>query len=154
MGGDPVSQKHEQLVELLSEVNRGVIEYIRKDFKKRDMPFTLMIIMKEIWHEPGITISELARRSGIVKSHVSGMVEQGIALGRIEKRKDPADQRVVRLYVSESAMKPCQELRESMRQRLAELVSGFPEDKTEGLIEGLSALKTVLESAREQEGQE
>lgn len=66
---------HEELVELLREVNRGLGKFARDVLSEHGIPFAMLMISKQIKAEPGITISELARRSGIAKSHISKSIQ-------------------------------------------------------------------------------
>lgn len=133
------------LADLLHEVHRKVAEQMRGLLQGHEIPPTFMMIGRVLGAEPGITVSELARRTGIAKSHVSNTIDDLARRGWVEKRADPGDQRLLRLYLSRSATDNWTQIRASMRARLAELVAEIPEEKTAALIDGLQALKELLD---------
>lgn len=92
-----------------------------------------------------MTIGELARRSGTVKSHVSKMMEQLVRQGYVEKRTDPADQRLVRVYVTRSAA--VAEMETRAREAWSGVVDEIPEAQLEQVVRGLRILLAALEQA-------
>lgn len=59
--------------------------------------------------EPGLTVSELARRFMTAKSNISEMVERLCRGGLMEKKADDQDQRLVRLHVTEGGRQVLQD---------------------------------------------
>lgn len=110
-----------------------------------DLPFGALIRLRHIAVEPGVTIGELARRSGTVKSHVSKMMEQLVRQGYVEKRTDPADQRLVRVYVTRSAA--VAEMETRAREAWSGVVDEIPEAQLEQVVRGLRILLAALEQA-------
>lgn len=88
---------------LWRHVNRQMRELMYRAGKEFDVPPFSFMLLRHIKEEPGITLSELARRVGAAKSHASTTVEQLVQDGYVEKRADPSDQRVLRLHVTEAA---------------------------------------------------
>jgi DNA-binding MarR family transcriptional regulator len=144
-----MADRHEVLVELLQAVNKGMFDQVKDLFDKYGFPAASMMIMHQIRDHHGLTVSEVSRRSGLAKSHVSktidGLVEQGI----VEKRPDMSDQRLVRLYTTDKATQHFGPMRAEIRQRLSALVSRLPEEKVDSVVDGLLALKSVLSSGKD-----
>lgn len=146
----PVPYRHERLVDLLHDVNRKMAEHVREVFRGQEIPVAFRAVGAVLMSEPGITVSELARRTGMAKSHISNTVEELCRRGWVEKRADPQDQRRLRLYLTPSATEHrWQRVREAVRERLAELVAEIPDDKAAALIDGLQTLKAALERVKE-----
>jgi len=139
-----MAERHEVLVELLQAVNRGIFEQVKDLLDKYGFPAASMLIMHQIKDQQGITLSEVARRTGLAKSHVSktidGLAEQGL----VEKRTDPCDQRLVRLHTTDKSMQHFGPMRAEIRLRLADLVALLPEEKVDTLVDGLQTLKALL----------
>ncbi|MGB9847163.1 MAG: MarR family winged helix-turn-helix transcriptional regulator [Desulfotomaculales bacterium] len=143
--------RHELLIELLQEVNRGFREHIRGVLDGYKLPVAAMTVLKMIREEPGITVSELARRTGFAKSNVSNMIDWLGRQGWVEKRTDRADQRILRLYLTDSAAGFLTAIKAEVRRRIGDLVSGIPENRTGELIEGLREVHEALKKAKEKE---
>lgn len=137
----------EQLVELLREVHRGFGRNIKEVVEQRGLSVSNVVITREINNSPGITVSELSRRTGLAKSHVSNNIKQLEQRGWVEKMPDHSDQRVLRLYLTESAVKELRSIRHDIRKKLQGLVSSIPEERAIALIQGLREIKRALEQA-------
>lgn len=141
---------HEQLVDLLHEVNRGMGKYAREVLLEHDMPFSMLMISKQIKMEPGITISELARRTGISKSHISNQIKVLEQRDWVQKKSDASDQRILRLYLSPLAIKELALIGQKIRQQFNALMADIPEQRAEELIADLTEIKQSIEKYRSQ----
>jgi DNA-binding MarR family transcriptional regulator len=54
---------------------------------------TVVIVMTEIYESPGITVSQIARRTGLPQSAVSGAVARLREVGSVLAEPDPTDRR-------------------------------------------------------------
>lgn len=139
---------NEELVSLLREVNRDVSKFARDVMSEHGIPFAMLMISKQLKAEPGITISELARRSGIAKSHISNSIRDFDQRGWVEKKSDTSDQRILRLYLTESANRELDLVSIQIRQELTTLVADIPDHRARELVEGLRELKLALKKKR------
>lgn len=142
----PVQQ--ELLIDLLQEVNRGLGEHIREVLAGHKIPVATMVIMRKIKAEPGTTVSELARRTGFAKSNVSNIIDELSRQGWVEKRTDPADHRLLRLHLTDSATDFLSVVKADIRRRISDLVSGISETRANELIEGLREIHEALKAAK------
>lgn len=90
--------------QLWRTINHQVHDRLRQAFQDGQLHFGALVLIRQIRCQPGITVSELAREAGMVKSHVSKMMEQLEHRGYVEKRPDEADQRLVRVYLTPVAV--------------------------------------------------
>lgn len=134
----------ERLIDLLREVNRDLGKYVKDIMLAHDIPATSMIIVRELKNQPGITISELARRTGIAKSHISNSVRDLEQRGWLDKRPDISDQRVWRLYLSPEATTHLAEVRRDIRTQIGELVADISDERARELAAGLEEIKQAL----------
>ncbi len=139
-----MSDLHETLVDVFHDVNKLLHQHIRPVFQNLPLPPGAMMLGGQIRHNPGLTVSELSRRTGIAKSHVSNMLEEMNRRGWIEKRPDPIDHRLVRIYLAETGAGHMQQMHEEIRYRMAAAISGLPEDKARQLIAALQDFKEAL----------
>lgn len=84
-------------------VNREMRSLLQRVGKECELPPFSFMLLRHIKEEPGITLSELARRVGAAKSHISTTLEHLVREGYVEKRSDPSDQRIQRLHATEAA---------------------------------------------------
>jgi DNA-binding MarR family transcriptional regulator len=138
----------EKLLDLLQEVNRGIHEQIRDILQQQGLPFPSVVITRVLKEHPGITLSELARLTGLTKSHVSKTVEELVRLGYVEKRSDPKDQRLIRLTLTEAAHEHFRTIREAIRGRLTAVIAAVPEETVGALMTGLHILKMALDRVK------
>lgn len=146
-----MEKRTEQLVDLMQAVHRQMYEHVRCVWEERSIPATQMMVMHQIAREEGITVSETSRRLGLAKSHVSKTVDELATAGYVEKRPDPHDGRVLRLYRTPTAVARFDQMQARLRARISAVVDLLPREKADGLIEGLHLLSGALETAREQE---
>jgi len=135
---------HEQLIDLLREVNRDMGKFVKEILYAHDIPVASMIIARELRNEPGITISELARRTGMAKSHISNLVRELEERGWVEKQPDTADQRLLRLYISPEVSGHLTAVRQDIRAQIGALVADIPDERARELVAGLEEIKQAL----------
>lgn len=130
---------------LMRDVNRGLFEMARRVKQQNGLPPLSLRVIGSIMTTPGTTVSEIARQTGLAKSHVSRTVVRLCELGFAEKRSDPADQRLVRIYPTPTAREPMMEMRRAMREQLSAALGSISEDQGAAVIDGLRVLKAALD---------
>lgn len=118
---------------------------MRGALHERGLPVVSMIVLHHVREEIGLTISDLSRRTGIAKSHISNTVESLCRDGLLEKRQDATDQRLMRVFPTDRFEAYFRELEAQIHQHLSAAMAGVPDDKVHTLLEGLRTLRDVLE---------
>jgi DNA-binding MarR family transcriptional regulator len=134
----------DQLVDLTYEFSRTVSRQWKDVFKEHGLSAAPLLILRQIYKEPGLTVSDIARRTNTAKSHVSRTVESFSRQGYVEKRPDPADQRVLRIHPTHEVAGGLEPLRSEIRQRLAKRLATLPEDEIPDLIKAIQTLQSIL----------
>lgn len=84
------------------------------DFKKQLKPYGLTnmqhLVLEGLWYQEGLTAAELGKLLIMDKATLSGVLDRMMETGWIEKRQDPGDGRVQRLFPSEKAMQQKEKL--------------------------------------------
>jgi len=142
--------RNEEIADLLREVNRELREQILRRGEAEGFPrFSRRLpILREVMHEPGITVNEVARRTRIAKSQVSMLVGALVSDGVVRKEPDAHDQRLVRLFLTDQGDARFERWRASYRAMLKSLVHALTGEEADHLLEGLRALERVLTSNR------
>jgi len=103
-------------------------------FKQRLAPYGLTtmqhLVLEGLWYQEGQTAAELGKLLVLDKATLSGVLERLSEAGWVEKRPDPDDRRVVRLFTSSKAEGRKAELIALRTQANAELLAVFsPEEQ-------------------------
>jgi DNA-binding MarR family transcriptional regulator len=136
-----------EIGELWRQVHHQLHERFRSAFRGSEMPPMFPILLRVIARTPGLTVSELARQSGTAKSHVSKMIDQMVQQGYVEKHSDPADQRLLRVCLTQTAAETMAEVEARMHVAWTEVMDAVPEGEVEILARSLRILLTAVQQA-------
>lgn len=143
-----MADSRHELSLLWRSVSREIGDRFRHAFRNSDIHFGMLMVLKQIQHQPGVTLNELARRSGVAKSHVSKMVDQAVKQALVEKRPDPADQRLVRLLITEAGEQTIAPIQARAEAVWATFADAIPEGQVAEVNRGLQILLDALERTR------
>ena len=149
-----MSDPRAEIGKLWHQMSRELHDRFKQSFRDTDLPLMALILLRQIHEEPGVTISELARRSGTAKSHVSKMIDQLVQQGFLERRTDPADQRVLRVYMTQTAVNHKAAMEAKVQVLWTEVLAGLPQPDVEKVAAGLRILVGALDRSRESTNQE
>ncbi len=133
---------------LWRQVNREMHERMKEVFRDFDFSPMTHTLLHQIHKEPGVTVNQLARLSRTVKSNVSKLVDQLVAKDLVEKRADPSDQRLVRLYLTPKAEAQRDEVESRMQSAWLAVLNNIADDELEVAVGGLRAMRSALQRAR------
>ena len=86
-------------------------------------------LLRSLWAEEGLTHTELARRLHVRPATVTKMIQRMEKSGFVERRPDPADQRLSRVYLTEPGRSVQAAVREVWRTLEREAFSGLSDDE-------------------------
>lgn len=105
-----------------------------------------------LWHQEGLTHSELAEQLHVQPATITKMLERMERAGFLERRDDPQDRRVSRVYLTEQA----QTIRAHMHQIFhimeADCLAGFDDQERDQLHLFLTRIRDNLIGMGEQDG--
>lgn len=142
-------ERDERLLDLLHSVVRGLVHQMRSVVRTKGVPGSFMPIMRSAILEPGITITELSRRSGMAKSHVSTAVEEISRRGLIERRGDDHDRRLQHLYPTVQGRELFDQVHKEARDRQREVLSALSDEQIRSLIGELELIQRGLHPSPE-----
>jgi DNA-binding MarR family transcriptional regulator len=128
---------------LLEGVQRLLRERLVAFFGDRGFTVGEGQVLQWVHGEAALTVSELSRRMGLSKGHVSGVVDRLVQHGLMRRDADPRDHRQVRLALTDEGAGFCVSLVEQYRRMMEELVGGLGQD-TEALFDGLAEVRRGL----------
>ena len=136
------------LSELLRAVNKELMNMVTECLHHYGMGPQDIIVTMFVSHNPGTTVSEIARKTRMAKSHVSRTVDRLAELGFVKKRPDEEDRRLVRLYTTDNTKAHVEAVNAKVREFITGALDNLPEDTVRSLVEGLALLKDALEKQR------
>lgn len=134
-----------EIAQLWRHVNRHMRSLFRNTVGTLDLQPFSFLLLRHIDETPGITVSELSRRVGASKSHTSTITEQLVQEGYVEKRTDPADQRLLRLYGTELAKETLDRFGARAEAFWTAVFEEFPSDELKDVERVLHRLLEALE---------
>jgi DNA-binding MarR family transcriptional regulator len=97
-----------------------------------------------LWERDGQTVGELGQRLFLESNTVTPLLKRLETLGHVKRRRDLADERQVRIYLTEAGRKLRQQAVSIPRCILD--ASGLDGGQAKRLLEEISALRKTLES--------
>lgn len=113
--------------------------------RRPELPPGAPLALHLIHSRPGLTVSELSRAAGQAKSNTSVLVDQLSGVGLVEKRADPSDQRLARVYATPLLEEHWTRMHRMMDEMMGELLADLTEDERTNLV---TALRQLREAAR------
>lgn len=143
----------DELVELWQAISHGARPRFRRFFSRgADFNPNVHIVLHLLHTQPGITLNQLARTAGIVKSHASRTIDALALQGVVEKRPDERDGRLVRLYPTQSMSGRLEQVEARAREVWAGVFEQIPEDEVGPVAAALRTVLRALEQANRAEG--
>lgn len=135
----------EEMSDLLRQINRKMHRYFDTHVKEAGLVPADIWILPVLCREPGLGVSELGRRVGTAKSHVSGIVDRMVQDGYLVKEPDPKDRRLIRLVPTARARNFWKGLRRMHRSALEAPLSRLSAAELGQILSSLRLLASVFE---------
>jgi len=104
-------------------------------------------VLEELWREDGLTPGELARRVGVETPTVVRGVGRMEAAGLLKRRDDPADGRLVRVWLTGRGRELAETVPRAEDEVIEGALSGFSEGERRQLTRLLSRLLENLQAS-------
>ena len=122
---------------LLAGVSRLVGGRMRTKLEEIGLHHAQGMVLFHLWREDGIAQNTLAQALHITPPTATNTLQRMERDGWIERRRDPDDQRVMRVYLTKKAWALRQEARHSFQTLDRELAAVLSEDEHAALVEAL-----------------
>ena len=99
-------------------------------------------VLRALSEQEGLTHTELAERLQVTPATITRMLQRMEKAGFVERRPDPEDQRISRVYLTEAGREVQSALREVLSAMAAEMLAGFSPGE-------LGLLRRLLEGVRD-----
>ena len=111
-----VREQAQRVEQDLSAIRRALRKPLEAWIATGDLTVPQMAVMRILIHHPGISLKDLSREVSLAHSTVSGIADRLEKRGMVERRADPSDGRVARIYPTPPVM-------EFVRDRMPTLAS-------------------------------
>jgi DNA-binding MarR family transcriptional regulator len=107
--------------------------------------------LMSLWREDGLKMIDLGRRSGLEPSTMTGLLDRMERDGLVERRPDPADRRVLKIFLTEAGAKARETVVRIVDETLTGIFLGIATDEIEALKK---LMRKVLTNLREEKDDE
>lgn len=101
-------------------------------------------LLHELWKKDGMTQSEIGEQLHVQPSTVSNMVSRMAEAGFVERRDDPVDHRVSRVYLTEKGSCVRERLLAAERELTYRMIEGLGDEEQETLTQLLMRIRQNL----------
>jgi DNA-binding MarR family transcriptional regulator len=107
------------------------------------LPASELEIMRLLVRRPGLSVNEAAAELRLAAANVSTALRALEARGLLERRRDPADGRVVRLYPTDDALAHRSEQEFAWGNALAQALDGLPQADAKRILAATGSLRAL-----------
>lgn len=134
------AELQEQVIELLRAVARSLRRQHVELAAGKGFPLSgpYLALLHEIVRHPGVTVSELARLTGLPKSRVSVLMTRLVAERIVRKDPDEHDSRLVLLNITPEGRRRAAEWSAASRQAIGQLLQPLRDDELAVIASGLT----------------
>lgn len=130
----------------LAAIRRAMRKPLEVEYAKANVTVPQKAVMQVVVFHPGTTLKDLSRAVSLAHSTVSGIVDRLEKRRLLERRTDPSDGRISRLYASAAVTQFINERIPAMRS--GPLISGLARASAHdraGILWALQRLRKLLE---------
>lgn len=143
------SKPKEALIDLIYELRAYVNENVKSVLKDFDLTLLDLYVMRQIQNEPGIIISEIARRLGSSKSQIFKSVETFNQRGWINRCSDASDTRNINLFFTKIGDEKMNEIIRMLSEKTYDIFSNgnISQTQIEQMIKDLGEIKENMDKS-------
>lgn len=108
-----------------------------------DLTYPQFIAMILLWGKDGQTVGEIGEKLYLQSNTLTPMLKRLEALGYVERNRNPADERQVRVNLTDAGRKL--RLRASKIVQTVRIATGLPDKQMKALVTEVGALRKALE---------
>ncbi len=133
-----------------------VLRRIQAYYQQRLAPFELtapqFFVLVALCNEDGVSFSELAEKVAVDASTLTGIIDRMERNSFVERRPDPEDRRVIRIFLTSKAEEIAPQVMPFANQLDANIGSFFPEEQFEIFERVLAQLAEIPEYETKERG--
>jgi DNA-binding MarR family transcriptional regulator len=107
-------------------------------------------VLRMLWEQEGRTHSELAGKLNVQPATITKMIQRMERAGFVERRSDPSDERVSRVYLTETGRNIQADVQRIWRTLETEAFAGFNEQELEKLRQFFERIRANLKKVNKE----
>lgn len=135
-----------RLTDLVTRIRRVLRSSVRSEIPWEALPMAQVEVLQRLEDEPGIRVSDMARRHRLATNTVSTIVQQMVVAGMVERETDPHDRRAVSLRLTDHGAATLARWRRANQERLSLAMEGLTEAELKALDKALPALTSLVQN--------
>lgn len=133
------------LLELVGYLRRSLRHRVNdRHAHERSLSGSQNELLRAVRERPGMTVGEVAAALHLATNTVSTLVSVLDGFGYLDRRRDPDDARVARLYLSPAGVDRVDVSRDRRRHVLASALADLPTSSRSALADALPALRMLV----------
>jgi DNA-binding MarR family transcriptional regulator len=145
--GQPHTIDHSDLLYLIHELSRLISAHFDRVMERHQLTHAQWWALMHVFEHEGATQTELASIMERGRASAGGIIERLEAKGWIERRSDPADSRVRRVYLRDSAVSVFMLMNEEGLKVFKTWLRGVDDQLEDQLLQGLRRIRANAEAA-------
>lgn len=147
----PLQMEAVQTASELMEAMPVIMQFVRVEMRRQRAP-SLSVpqfrVLAFLSHNPDSSLSDVAEHIGITRATASPLIDRLVQRGLVDRREDPTERRHIQLKLTSEGHDRLEEIRNSTRQKLAELLDEMTSEELEQVSAGLALLSRVFKTAQ------
>jgi DNA-binding MarR family transcriptional regulator len=135
----------------LMEAMPVIMQFVRVEMRRQREP-SLSVpqfrVLAFLSHNPDSSLSDVAEHIGITRATASPLIDRLVQRGLVDRREDPTERRHIQLKLTHEGHDRLEEMRDSTRQTLAELLNELTPEELGQVSAGLTLLSRVFKTAQ------
>ena len=131
-------------------ISRLSTRYVGGEMSRMGFGPGQFFLLSELYAEEGLSQDELSRRVGVDKSNTSRALAKLERYGLVQRKSDPRNHRVKKVFLKPKAYKIRNEFRKIQEKWNNELLNGFGEKEKAALFSSLRKIAENAEAAFDQ----
>jgi DNA-binding MarR family transcriptional regulator len=133
-----------QLTDLVTRIRRVLRSSVRSEIPWEALPMAQVEVLQRLADEPGIRISDMARRHRLATNTVSTIVQQMVIADLVVRENDPHDRRAVSLQLTETGHATLERWLQANQARVSAAMEGLESDDLRAIEDALPALTALV----------
>jgi len=137
-----------RLERVLHRLNRALVFRHQPPPALAELPLSQLRCAVMIREQEGQKMLDLAHHLGVTLPALSQIVDKLVRREMVERRADPDDRRIVRLYLTDSALRVMREGDKARRERIERAVSLLSQNDTDLAIDSMERVADAAERSQ------
>ena len=143
-----VDEFERELVVLAYDMKNLLRDSVAPVCQERGLTLQQLHVLIMLQQKPGVTLSDLSLRAGILRTNFSAMCRKLEEDGLVERRRNEQDRRASELFVTERGQTLLREIESTVRAQHERVFAQEPPETFATILAGFHALEDLIAKVR------